>query len=424
MRTRIICVQLLLLFFGNILLSQSQLSISGYVKDVQSGEELLYANVLVAGKNIGTTTNLYGFYSLTLPEGDYEIVISYIGYDTKTIPVKLFESNLELNVELSEQSNQLEEVVVTGKAKNEAITQVQMSRIEVPVEEIKKLPAFFGEVDVIKTIQQLPGVTTAGEGTSGFFVRGGGADQNLILIDEAPVYDASHLFGLISVFNADIIKNAELYKGGIPSKYGGRLSSLLEVTTRNGNDKEYEVHGGIGLLASRLAVEGPIVKEKASFIASARRSYIDVAMPYFEETKDTKVFFHDYNFKINYRGNNKNRYFISFYSGKDKFKFGNFGFDWGNTTGTLRWNHLFSDKLFSNTTLTASEFSYAVYDSDAADGFRWEAGQQEASIKQDFTWYLSPKVSAYFGYQFTYRKFKPGLIKPNSDESIFKKDGT
>ncbi len=399
---------------------EEKVTISGYVKDADSGEELLYSNVFVKETGTGTTTNLYGFYSLTLPKGNYSLVFSYIGYQSLEKSIQL-NQNQELNIDLKTEGEILQEIVVTSKAENEAVEDISMSRVEVDIAQLKQLPALLGEPDIIKTIQTLPGVTSAGEGTSGFFVRGGSADQNLVLIDEAPVYDISHLFGLFSVFNADIIKNAELYKGGIPAKHGGRLSSLLEVTTRDGNNKQFTASGGIGLLASRLALEGPIVKDKASFIVAGRRSYMDAFMPLFEDTKDTKVAFHDFNVKVNWKGSNKDRFFISGYMGRDKYDFDNsFGFGWGNTTGTFRWNHLFSDRLWSNTTVIYSDFDYMLEDRDAADGFEWIARQKEVALKEDMTFFINPDIALHFGYQGTYRRFTPGEIEPKSDASIFK----
>ncbi len=399
---------------------EERFTISGYVKDASTGEELLYANVLEKNTQSGATTNLYGFYSLTLPPGVYELAFSYLGYQQSVQTVKLA-GNLQLNVELQPESAILQEIVVTDKVKNERVQEVGMSRIDVPIEEVKKLPALLGEPDLIKTIQALPGVTSAGEGTSAFFVRGGSADQNLILIDEAPVYDVSHLFGLFSVFNADIIKSAELYKGGIPSRYGGRLSSLLEVTTRDGNAKQFSGSGGIGLLASRLTLEGPIVKDEASFIVSGRRSYADIFMKNSEQFDGTTVAFHDLNAKVNWKASNKDRFFLAAYSGRDIWNFDNaFQMDWGNTTTTFRWNHLFNERLFSNLTLVYSDFDYALEDKDPVQGLLWKANQREASLKQDFAYFISPAFSLKFGYQGIYRRFTPGDLQPNGDDSIFR----
>jgi hypothetical protein len=394
-------------------------TISGYVKDASTGEELIYATVTDLKSGEGATTNLYGFYSLSLPEGEYNLEFAYLGYETLTRKVSL-KSSLELNIELPILSNQLQEVTVTDESERESVERVAMSRIDIEIEELKKMPALLGEPDVIKTVQTLPGVTSAGEGTSAFFVRGGSADQNLVLIDEAPVYDVSHLFGLFSVFNADIVKSAELYKGGIPAKYGGRLSSLLEVTTRDGNAKRFSGSGGIGLLAAKLSLEGPIVEDEMSFIVSARRSYADIFMNASDDI-DASVAFHDYNAKLNWKKDNYNRFFLSVYSGRDVWTFGdNFQMDWGNQTASFRWNHLFSDKMFSNLTLVYSDFDYALEDTDEADGLSWRANQREISLKEDVSWFVNPNLSVQFGYQGIYRRFTPGVIRPNSPESIFK----
>ncbi len=395
-------------------------TVSGYIRDAGTGEELLYANVLDQASGAGVTTNPYGFYSLTLPAGRHTLTFSYVGYEIAERTVALT-ADLELNVALSGESTMLSEVVVTGEEANRAVNDVRMSRIEMEMEQIKRLPALLGEPDLIKTVQTLPGVTSAGEGTSSFFVRGGSADQNLILIDEAPVYEVSHLFGIFSVFNADIIKSAELYKGGIPARYGGRLSSLLEVTTRDGNNRRFGGSGGLGLLAAKLTLEGPVVKDEASFIVSGRRSYADLFMPLFDELEGATVKFHDLNAKINWKKDNNNRFFLAGYSGRDIWKFSDdFQMDWGNTTGTFRWNHLFNDRLFGNTTVIYSDFDYVLESFDSAEGFRWDANQREVSLKEDLTYFLSPRLTLQLGYQGIYRRFTPGVISPNTDESIFK----
>ncbi len=395
-------------------------TVSGYVKDGQTGEELLYAQISDYASNGGTTTNLYGFYSITLEKGIKRLEFSYVGYQSLVKEINL-NKDIELNIYLEPASATLKEVVVSGESENASVEDLSISRIEVDVEQVKKLPALLGEPDVIKTIQTLPGVTTAGEGTSAFFVRGGSADQNLILIDEAPVYEISHLFGLFSVFNPDIIKNAELYKGGIPAKYGGRLSSLLEVTTRDGNARRLSGSGGIGLLAAKLSVEGPVVEDEMSFILSGRRSYADIFMRNSAEFDGTTVQFYDLNAKLNWKKDNKNRFFLSAYSGRDIWNFDdNFKMDWGNTTTTFRWNHLFSDRMFSNLSLIYSNFAYFLEDSDQADGFRWEASQREVSLKKDITCFVNPSWTVQFGYQGIYRRFSPAKISPHSSESIFK----
>ncbi len=314
----------------------------------------------------------------------------------------------------------MEEIVVTEKRLDENVVSVQMSKNSLNIDQIRKLPALFGEVDIIKNIQMLPGVISAGEGTSSFYVRGGGADQNLILIDEAPIYDPSHLGGLVSVFNADVIKESELYKGGIPSRFGGRLSSILEVRTRDGNSKNFAASGGIGTLASRLTIEGPIKKDKSSFILSGRTSNIGLYLKMADT--DNGVNFYDLNGKVNWRANNKNRFFVSGYVGRDKLTFsdGDASFGWGNATGTFRWNHLFNERLFSNTTLIVSQFDYSLGIKDPAQGFEWKSNLQEVSLKNDLSYSLNTNNELTFGYHLTGRRFMPADIKPTSDGSIFK----
>jgi hypothetical protein len=398
----------------------SQFTISGFLRDAGTGETLLYASVQDVATGSGTTTNLYGFYSLSLPAGSRKITFSYVGYQPHEVEIML-DKNVELNITLKTAGETLQEVVVEGRAADAAVQEVRMSRLDVPVTDIKKLPSLLGEPDIIKMVQTLPGVTSAGEGTSSFYVRGGSADQNLILIDEAPVYEVSHFFGLYSVFNSDIIKSAELYKGGIPSKYGGRLSSLLEVTTRDGNNQRLSGSGGIGLLAAKASLEGPIGSEEASFIVSGRRSYADVFMKMSEDLKENAMSFHDLNAKVSWKPNQNNRLFLAAYSGRDAWNFGDsFGIDWGNKTATLRWNHLFSDRLFSNLSLVYSNFDYQLGDNGGVDAFTWKASQEEVSLKLDNSFFLNAGLKLHFGYQGIYRRFSPGEISPNDPNSIFK----
>lgn len=410
---------LLLKFFlvGFTALSQDKVTLNGYIREESNGEELLGVTIYVPSLKAGTITNDYGFYALTVPPGSYEIQFTYIGYKQVTKTVALT-ANTVLNIEMQTDAQLIEEIVIEEKPLDENVTAIQMSKNTLNMNQVRKLPALFGEIDIIKNIQMLPGVITAGEGSSSFFVRGGSADQNLILIDEAPVYDPSHLFGLFSVFNADVIKDSELYKGGIPSRFGGRLSSILEVRTKDGNNREFDVTGGIGTLASRIAVEGPIVKQKSSFIVSARRSYVDVFLKAANE--DNLVHFYDVNAKINWKANNNNRFFAAFYTGRDVFNFDdNFGFAWGNKTATFRWNHLFNERMFSNTSLIASNFDYKLELQDAVQGFRWVSNLQEFSFKNDLSYSLNTRSELSFGYHLTGRRFSPGEISPNSTASIF-----
>ncbi len=397
--------------------AQENVTLNGYVKDVQNGEELIGVTVYIPSLKVGASTNAYGFYSITIPKGKYEVHYSFVGFKTQVVAIDL-NSNQARNIELESESTVIEEFIITDKAIDENVVGLQMSKNVINIGQVKKLPALFGEVDILKTVQMMPGVIYAGEGTSAFYVRGGSADQNLILIDEAPIYDPSHLFGLFSVFNADVIKETELYRGGIPSRFGGRLSSILEVRTKDGNNKNYNVTGGIGTLASRVAVEGPIVKDKSSFIVSARRSYADVFLK--AANQDNTVFFYDVNAKVSWKFSNKDRVFAAFYAGRDKFSFGNdFGFDWGNKTGTLRWNHLFNDRLFSNTTFIVNSFDYKLELRDPVQGFAWTSNLKEISLKNDLSYFINTNNDLTFGYHITRREFTPGKIVPTSETSIF-----
>jgi CarboxypepD_reg-like domain/TonB dependent receptor/TonB-dependent Receptor Plug Domain len=411
-----------LLFTALILFSlhaaaQDKVTLNGYVKDASNGEELIGVTVFVPQLKAGAITNAYGFYSITLPKGTYDVQYSYVGYTFQTVTVAL-DKDLANNIELVSEATLIKEIVVTDKRIDENVVSLQMSKNTLDLNHVRKLPALFGEVDIIKNIQMLPGVLTAGEGTSSFYVRGGSADQNLILIDEAPIYDPSHLFGLFSVFNADVIKDSELYKGGIPARFGGRLSSILEVRTKDGNNKKLAVAGGIGTMASRLMVEGPLKKDESSFIVSARRSYVDLFLR--AANQDNLVHFYDINAKVNWKYNNNNRFFAAFYSGRDVFNFADdFGFEWGNKTATFRWNHLFNERLFSNTSVILSNFDYKLEVEDPSQGFKWTSNLQELSVKYDLSYFINTNNELSFGYHITGRRFSPGRISPNTEGSIF-----
>lgn len=399
--------------------AQEKVTLNGYVKDADNGEELIGVTVYIPSLKAGTVTNDYGFYALTVPRGMYEIQFTYIGYKQQLLTVDL-QQDVSRNLELLSDAQLMQEIVIEEKPLDENVVAVQMSKNTLNMNQVRKLPALFGEIDIIKNIQMMPGVISAGEGSSSFFVRGGSADQNLILIDEAPVYDPSHLFGLFSVFNADVIKDSELYKGGIPARFGGRLSSILEVRTKDGNNKDFNVTGGLGSMASRVAVEGPLVKEKSSFIVSARRSYVDLILKAANE--NNLVHFYDVNAKINWKSNNRNRFFAAFYTGRDVFNFDDsFGFEWGNMTGTFRWNHLFNERLFSNTSVIVSNFDYKLELRDAVQGFRWVSNLQEFSFKNDLSYSLNTNNELAFGYHLTGRRFSPGEVSPNTEGSIFNK---
>lgn len=401
-------------------MAQEKHTISGYIKSAASGEELIGATVYEPQTGSGASSNVYGFYSLTLPAGNYELQYQYLGHQSITVAINL-KGDTTITTELPEDNKQLDVVEVTAEKTNKQIEDVSMSTIDLPVSTIKKIPAVFGEVDIIKTLQLLPGITSAGEGVGGFFVRGGGVDQNLILLDEATVYNPSHLLGFFSVFNPDAIKDVQVYKGGIPAEYGGRLSSLLDIRMKDGNVKKFSMSGGLGLISSRLTIEAPLIKDKMSFIVSGRRTYADL---YLKLSKDeglrkSTLYFYDLNAKYNWRINEKNRIYVSGYFGRDVFRFGdNFFNDWGNATATFRWNHLFSDKLFSNFTFIYSKFDYSLGVPEGEQALDWDASIRDFSFKPDFTYYISPNNTLKFGAVVTHHTFEPGGIKPLSDESF------
>lgn len=406
----------ILLFFSNLLVAQD-FTISGYMRDASSGEELLYASILVKEKGSGTTTNLYGFYSITLPKGDYTLQYSYLGFQTMELQLSLI-ADVKQDVELQDGAMQLEEIVVKAEKENENITNTEVSTVSLNIKDAKLIPVLLGEQDILKTMQLLPGVSSNSEGSSGFFVRGGDADQNLILLDEAPIYNASHLLGFFSVFNSDALKDVKLYKGGMPAEYGGRVSSVMDVRMKNGNMKEWNFSGGIGVISSRLTVEGPIQKDKGSIIVSGRRTYADVvARPFLEDGfDDLSLYFYDLNVKANYKIGEKDRVYFSGYSGRDVFGTDDFGFDWGNTTGTLRWNHLFSDKLFSNTTAIYSDYDYGFKIQAGGNGINLSSGIYDYNLKQDYSWYANPKNTIKFGWQTIYHQLKPSVFSFDDGE--------
>lgn len=398
-------------FFSTLVFSQEKVTVSGYIKDASNGETLIGAAVFVKELSTGTTSNEYGFYSISIPPGNYELEFSYIGFDNQTQSIELF-SNVKLDVEMGEMAKDLVEVIVKSEAKDRNVSDIEMSVNRLDVATIKKMPTLLGEVEVLRSIQLLPGVSTVGEGASGFNVRGGSVDQNLVLLDEAPVYNSSHLFGFFSVFNPDAVKDVKLYKGGIPSRYGGRLSSILDVRMKEGNNKRFTANGGIGLIFSRLSLEAPIIKDKASFIFAARRSYIDVlAKPFLKGAfEDSKLNFYDLTLKTNYNINERNKVFLSGYFGRDVFGFGDqAGFNWGNATGTLRWNHLFSDKLFSNVTVYYSDYDYELdFGNESDNKFDWNAQIINYSVKPEFSYFISPENAVRFGGQGIIYEFEPG----------------
>ncbi len=415
-------ITLLLLILSTAVFGQKY-TISGFIKDAQSSEELLYSSVLVKEISKGFATNQYGFYSITLPKGSYTFVFSYAGYLSETKQIMLDKStNLDVFLEASDQV--LGQVVVTGENSDKNVKSSEVSTINLDMKETKLLPILFGEQDVLKTIQLMPGVSASSEGNSGFYVRGGDSDQNLILLDEAPVYNASHLLGFFSVFNSDAISDIKMYKGGIPTKYGGRLSSVTDIRTKNGNMQRWNASGGLGIISSRLTVEGPIVKNKSSVIASGRRTYADIFVKRVKKEKfgDLKLYFYDLNLKANYSISRNDRIFISGYLGRDIFGLSTFGFDWGNKAATLRWNHIFNDKLFMNTSAIYSNFDYGFQAKFAGNLFGFSSGIEDANLKQDFTWFLNTKNSIKFGWQSIYHDFKPmsfNMLETNPDDTLY-----
>ncbi|MCX2739060.1 TonB-dependent receptor [Pontibacter anaerobius] len=420
MKRLISSVLLLLCLLSTAAVAQEKITLSGHVKDEASGEGLIGASVSVQElPGTGVATNEYGFYSLTLPKGNYTLLFNYLGYVTASKSMDLTTTQ-KLDVGLGQHATALKEVEITTRKEDNNVRSMEMSTLKMQVAEIKTMPALLGEVDVVKAIQLLPGVQNAGEGTSGFYVRGGGADQNLILLDEAPVYNASHLMGFFSVFNADAIKDVQLYKGGIPSQHGGRLSSLLDIRMKEGNNQKAEVSGGIGTISSRLTVEAPIIKDKSSFILSGRRTYADIffGLSNDENIKGNDLYFYDLNAKVNYTLNDKNRLFVSGYFGRDVAATKSFMMDWGNATATMRWNHLFNNRLFSNTTFIFSDFDYAMGSKEEESEFTWKSHIKDYGIKNDYTYFLNPKNQLRFGLHVTYHNFMPAEVKPGAKSYV------
>ncbi len=406
--------------------SQKTFTLSGYMKDKSNGEFLFGAGIYALEAEKGTRANEYGFYSLTLPKGVYKVVAKYPGYTSQSFEVDL-SKDIRLNIDLI--SEELNDLVIKDERGNENTKGTNMGTVKIDIGQVKKLPAFMGEVDILKTIQFLPGVQSAGEGSSGFYVRGGGPDQNLILLDEAVVYNASHLFGFFSVFNADAISNMEIVKGGMPANYGGRLASVLDIKMKEGNYQKYQVDGGIGLISSRLTVQGPLKKDTSSFIISGRRTYIDLLMkPFIPDTSafaGSGYYFYDLNTKFNYRFSDKDRLYLSGYFGRDVFNYNNEegGFNvripWGNATGSLRWNHLFSDKLFMNTTAIFSDYKFEFQAEQSQFEFKLLSGIRDYNLKTDFTYYPSPRHNVKFGANYTYHIFTPSSTSAKSGEVEF-----
>ncbi|PWK26516.1 outer membrane receptor protein involved in Fe transport [Arcicella aurantiaca] len=393
------------------LTAQTKFTISGTLKDKKSGEALIGATIRVLEfSNVGMTTNEYGFYSLSIPQGTYTFNVSYVGYTSVTEQV-ILKANVSKDWSLSD-DNTLEEVVVRAVKDDENLTKATMGTEVLNVKEIAKIPVLFGEKDLVKAIQLMPGVKSNGEGSNGFSVRGGATDQNLILLDEAPVYNASHLLGFFSTFNSDAIKDATIIKGNSPAQFGGRLSSVLDVKMKEGNNKEYHASGGIGLISSRLTLEGPIQQEKSSFIISGRRTYVDMFAKLSPDFKDTELYFYDLNAKANLQINNKNKLFFSGYLGKDVLGFGKvFGSDWGNSTATIRWNSILSSKLFSNTSLIYSNYDFNISFLTDGEKINNNSNIKDINLGQDFSYYPNPKNTLRFGFSLIHHILTPNRFQ-------------
>jgi len=424
---KFISAVILLLFFSTVF-SQNRFTINGYVKDSLSGESIIGATIAVNGQSRGVASNQYGFYSITLTEGKYSLTCSYIGYKTETINIDLIKDTL-LNIKLQSGVQLSEEVIVTSRKRDNNVKTAQMGKVTLPIEQIRSIPAFLGEVDLLKVVQLLPGVRNAGEASAGFYVRGGGPDQNLILLDDAVVYNSGHLFGFFSVFNSDAIKNVSLIKGGMPAQYGGRLSSVLDISMKEGNNQKLQVDGGLGLIASRLSIQGPIVKNKASFIVSARRTYIDaITKPFIKESNQfsgSGYYFYDLNAKINYKIDERDHLYLSGYFGRDVFDFVNgtqslnVNIPWGNSTGTLRWNHVFNNKLFVNTTAVYNDYNFTFKASQNNFELKLASGIKDISLKQDYDYYPYSNHKLKFGFLYTYHRFTPSVVSGRQDSVVF-----
>jgi hypothetical protein len=396
-------------------------TISGFIRDARNGESLTGAVVYPQeNPSVGIASNSYGYYSLTLPAGKYTLVVRYLGYKTKNVPVELKE-NVQLSFDMEEESFALKEITITGEKNNNNVVQSELIS-KISVREIQNIPVILGEKDILKTIQLLPGVTPAGEGNAGFFVRGGGVDQNLILLDEAPVYNPSHLLGFFSTFNSDAIKDITLYKGGFPAEYGGRLSSVVDIKMNEGNNKTFHLSGGIGIIASRLSVEGPLFKSKGSFMIAARRTYADVFLKLLPRNgadstaRRSTLYFFDLNMKANYQLSAKDRLYFSCYLGRDNFNLGGaIGLNWGNITATSRWNHIISDKMFSNTSLIFNRYSYNFNVAVGNLTMRVLSEIKDWNLKEDLNYYMNSNNTLKFGFNSIYHTFVPSKV----DSSAF-----
>lgn len=408
---RLICLLILLNVFSGVF-SQKKYTLRGTITDAESGEDLAGAILSVQNTNYKALCNSYGFYSITLPEGNYSMVVQFVGYENQVAEVNLHSIQV-INFKMKAIRYELDSVVVRGERADHNVTSMSMGSVKINPKQVENIPVLLGERDLIKTLQLMPGIKAAGEGNTGFYVRGGGLDQNLILLDEAPVYNASHLLGFFSVFNSEAIRDAELLKGSIPAEYGGRTSSVLDVRMKEGNMKEYQTTGNVGLISSNLSFEGPVKEDVSSFIVSARRTYADLFLKFApdKDLRQTQLYFYDLNLKLNYKLNETNRLFISGYIGRDKFKMQDqYGFDGGSKTATIRLNHTFSEKVFSNSSLIFSKYSYQI---DIAGNNEVLLGSEirDFNLKQDFSWYLNARNTLKFGANIIDHTTVPGEVE-------------
>jgi hypothetical protein len=411
----------LLLFSAFAVSAQKKFTISGVLKDESTGETLIGASVRIKElSSVGTAANTYGFYSLTASDGEYTLSFTYVGYITVERKISLHKNEV-INMSLASNSNLQEVVIKSNKPNNDNVASPEMGVEKLSMSQINQVPVVLGEKDILKTISLIPGVKSAGEGNTGFYVRGGATDQNLILLDGATVYNASHLLGFFSTFNSDAIKDVSLYKGGMPAEYGGRLSSVLDIKMNEGNSKDYTVQGGIGLISSRLKVEGPILDDKGSFMVSARRTYIDLFLKASSDStiKGSSLYFYDINAKANYHFDDNNAIYISGYFGKDVLGLKNtFGTNWGNSTGTIRFNHLFSSKLFSNTSLIYSNYNYVIQSFEDNDNFKATSKITDVNLKEDFQYSAGNGHLVKFGVNVLHHDIAPGDITTSQTSSF------
>ena len=415
-------ITVMLMLLCSLVASNGQkYTLSGYLKDKDNGEALIGATTYIKELGTGVVSNSYGFYSISAPRGIYTLVYSYIGYKPQSLTLDL-SLNRSQDISLETDAQEIEEVVVSGDMRSRNVESIDMSMTKLPVKMVEKLPSFMGEVDIIKSIQLLPGIQSGGEGSSGLYVRGGGPDENLLILDEAPVYNASHLMGFFSVFNSDAVKDIQVYKGGIPAEYGGKASSVIDIRMKDGNTQDFHAEGGIGSISSRLTLEGPVIRDRWSYILSGRRTYADFVgrLAGIKQVKDNKLYFYDLNAKTNIQLGRKDRIYLSAYSGDDCFAMGeSFYMNWGNVTGTLRWSHLFGEKIFANTSVIYSDYTYNMgVPGNSTSQFDWSSQIRDYNFKEDITWYVNPQHKINIGLNAIYHHFEPGILNTN-DNSYF-----